>query len=274
MYSEKPRFGPERYPAGSTIIRQGALPEKFYIITSGHVEVEHEGPEGVHIIDRLGPGDYFGEIGLIKNKRRNATVRAKDEVMVMSMDQQTFANWVNTSGLVQDELTELVDIREKRIERWGGSDDEELDTNMRQPSPNIDRDTAVSPHQPQPSKQGPLYFPASQIIVHQGAPANRFYVIIEGAVEVVQQDEEGQETVIHHLSDGQYFGEIGLLEGRQRTATIRASTDVKVLPFTRDQFRAWLAKSPNSKDEIEQTAHRRLTRDTEPLQSAASSEEE
>ncbi|MCB8943939.1 MAG: cyclic nucleotide-binding domain-containing protein [Ardenticatenaceae bacterium] len=268
MYTEKPRFGPEQYATGATIIRQGDLPEKFYIITNGYVDVEHRGAEGVHVIDRLGPGDFFGEIGLMKNKRRNATVRARTDVAVMAMDQQTFARWLNTSGLVQEELAELMDIREKRVEKWGGSDDAPVaEAAVSQPQTNVSGTTAVPQSKSRPSNQGPLQFNAGDILVRQGAPANRFYIIMEGEVEVVQKDEQGIETIISHLNDGQYFGEIGLLEeGSIRTATVRAITHVKVLPFTRDQFRSWLAKSPDSKTEIEKTAYKRLSRDTGPLQ--------
>ena len=267
MRTDKPRFGPEQYSAGSVIIRQGDLPEKFYIITIGNADVEHDGPEGINIIDHLGPGDFFGEIGLLKKRRRTATVRARNDMTVMAMDQQTFANWLNTSGLVQEEIKELMDIREQRVEEWGGSDNERLATEMLHPSStqNVE-DTAVSPASVHPTGQGPLQFTAGEVIVHQGDPANRFYIIIEGEVEVVQQNDKGQETAIGRLNDGQYFGEIGLLEGRARTATIRAVTNVKVLPFTREQFRSWLAKSPDSKDEIEEVAHTRLARDTGSLQ--------
>jgi CRP-like cAMP-binding protein len=267
MLIEKPRFGPEQYPASSVIIRQGDLPEKFYIIFSGYADVEHLGPEGLNIIDHLGPGDFFGEIGLLKHKRRNATIRAKSDVKVMSMDQQTFANWLNTSGLVQEEIEELVDVREKRVERWGGGDTERLAAEiLPRPLAVSSEETAVIPNTPSRKTQGPLQFNAGDVIVHQGAPANRFYVIIEGEVEVVQRDDDGKETAIGRLNDGQYFGEIGLLEGSKRTATICAVTDVKVIPFTREQFRTWLAKSPDSKDEIEEMAHTRLLRDTGSLQ--------
>ena len=266
MQTSKPRFGPEQYPAGSVIIHQGDLPEKFYIISIGYADVEHEGPEGKHIIDRLKPGDFFGEIGLLKQRRRSATVRAKSDMIVMAMDHQTFANWLNTSGLVQEEIEELMDIRQKRVAQWGGSDDDRLTTEMfHQPSAKSREERAVSSNTPYATGQGPLQFTADDVIVRQGTPADRFYIIIEGEVEVVQQDDRGKETVIGRLNDGQYFGEIGLLEGSERTATIRAITDVKLFPFTREQFRSWLAKSPDSKDEIEETAHSRLLRDTGPL---------
>jgi CRP-like cAMP-binding protein len=177
MYTEKPRFGPEKYSAGTAIISQGDLPEKFYIITSGYVDVEHRGAEGVHVIDRLGPGDYFGEIGLLRNKRRNATVRARGDVTVMTMSQQTFASWLNTSGSVQEELAELMNIREKRVEQWGGSDDEQLEANMFQSQPVEDvTNTAVSPGQAPITRQGSLQFSAGETIVHQDARANRFYI--------------------------------------------------------------------------------------------------
>jgi hypothetical protein len=46
MYEQKPKFGPVAYKAGEVIIRQGDIPDKFYIITSGQVEVLRRDDEG------------------------------------------------------------------------------------------------------------------------------------------------------------------------------------------------------------------------------------
>jgi CRP-like cAMP-binding protein len=266
MSIPKPKFGPERYAAGTVIVRQGDIPDKFYIIASGYVNVEHTSSQGKAIIDYLGPGDFFGEVGLVKKRRRNATVRAETDVEVMAMDQQTFADWFQSSLMVREEINELIDVRVQRVERHGGDSegDGRLESNVfRALHEEIEEETADPPSTPASLPEtGPLHFDPGNIIVQQGRTANRFYIIIEGEVEIVRRDETGEEAVIGNLADGDYFGEIGLLEGQERTATVRALSHVKALPFTRDQFQTWLQKSPDSEDAIKKTAHARLTRDT------------
>ena len=95
MLENKPKFGPEHFAAGADIIRQGDVPDKFYIVTRGQVEVVLQPPDGLDaVIDHLGPGDFFGEVGLLHQSRRMATVRAETAVDVMAMDYQTFRDWI------------------------------------------------------------------------------------------------------------------------------------------------------------------------------------
>jgi CRP-like cAMP-binding protein len=58
--------------AGSYVVQQGELSYKFYVILEGTAAVEREGE---HLAD-LGPGDFFGEMGIVGHSRRNADVVA------------------------------------------------------------------------------------------------------------------------------------------------------------------------------------------------------
>jgi len=64
---------------------------------------------------------------------------------------------------------------------------------------------------------------AGQVIIRQGEPADRFYVIAEGSVEVTQHMVAGgSERVLRRMVREEVFGEIGLLSGGRRTATVTA----------------------------------------------------
>jgi CRP-like cAMP-binding protein/MFS family permease len=72
--------------------------------------------------------------------------------------------------------------------------------------------------------------PAATAIVTEGEPADALYVLAEGEVEVTSRGEAGEgERRIRLMSAPSYFGEIGVLEGIPRTATVTATTDVRVL---------------------------------------------
>ncbi|MFN8636777.1 MAG: FAD-dependent oxidoreductase [Chloroflexota bacterium] len=79
------------------------------------------------------------------------------------------------------------------------------------------------------------HFEAGEAIVSQGELADAFYVIVKGKVEVVRE-ENGQETVLAQMSDGESFGELGLLQHRRRTATVRCVEPVDVLVLGRSDF--------------------------------------
>ncbi|MAT98492.1 MAG: hypothetical protein CL608_15210 [Anaerolineaceae bacterium] len=246
MFEKKPKFGPEQFPAGADIIQQGDVPDKFYIITRGKVAIVLQPPDGLdEVIDYLGPGDFFGEVGLLNQSRRMATVRAETAVGVMAMDTQTFRTWIEGSPLVAQEIEALAARRTR-------------DTGPLEPAPPLD--VSKLPEnlvETETAVESTEQYDAGDHIIRQGEQPERFYVIVEGFVKVTHIDAGGKEHVVDYLTAGDYFGEIGLLEGGERIATVTALTHVKVVSFDRNTFRRWMQQSPSSQDDIAQTAARR-----------------
>ena len=71
-------FTSEQHPVGTALIVEGGDPTKFYVLLDGHVTVHREGS---HLAD-LGPGDCFGEMGVVAKEARNATVIATTPITV------------------------------------------------------------------------------------------------------------------------------------------------------------------------------------------------
>lgn len=77
---------PERAPSGSTIITEGAMGDRYYVIASGRVEVL----VGGHPVRQLSNGEGFGEIALLRAVPRTATVRAIDDVELFHLSRSVF----------------------------------------------------------------------------------------------------------------------------------------------------------------------------------------
>lgn len=253
MFKNKPKFGPEHYPAGTIIFEQGDEPDNFYIITRGVVEVLHQPPDALdELIDVLGPGDYFGEVGLVRRSRRMATVRAKTDVDVMSMDYATFGNWIDSSPVVAAEIDSVIEDRLLVAFEWPEPLPEDEEPGMLQYL-----EKPEGPEEESLPEETTELFQKGEVILRQGAAPDKFYIIIDGFVTVSHTLSDGREQTIAHLTSGDYFGEIGLLDGTPRIATVTALTKVKLLAFDRDTFKSWMNKSPGSKDDIQKEAHRR-----------------
>lgn len=68
----------KEHPRGTVLTEEGDMPTMFHVLLDGHVTVHRE---GTHLAD-LGPGDYFGEVGVLSLEARNASVIATTPVRV------------------------------------------------------------------------------------------------------------------------------------------------------------------------------------------------
>lgn len=80
-----------RFPAGEIIFRQGDPGDFVYTIISGDVEVVRNEPDGESVLARLAPGQYFGEMALLSDAPRTASVRAVTDVEVVTLSRADFS---------------------------------------------------------------------------------------------------------------------------------------------------------------------------------------
>ena len=105
---------PVTYAAGSVIVREGDEADRFYIVTNGEVDVLLAHPSGQEIrVNRLGRGEYFGEIALLRGGRRTATVRAAphSDVELMALDRADFERLVAESEAAKREFGRVMSAR-------------------------------------------------------------------------------------------------------------------------------------------------------------------
>ena len=102
-------------------------------------------------------------------------------------------------------------------------------------------------------------YPFGRVIVEEGAPTDAMFVIVSGRARVLKQGERGVEIPLNMLTAGDSFGEIELLDGTPRPATVRASSEVLALRLDRSVFQALLDVNPDIRTYLElQVKHRRL----------------
>jgi MFS family permease len=80
------RLVPLRVDAGTVVVREGDVGDRFYIVTEGELEVTQDGVK----IAELEPGGYFGEIALLRDTNRTATVTARSDAVLYALDREEF----------------------------------------------------------------------------------------------------------------------------------------------------------------------------------------
>lgn len=109
LVSTTSRLEIRRFAAGRTIIREGSPADTFYIIARGEVEVVREAPGGREVpLATLGPGQFFGEVGLLVDTPRTASVRAKSWVELLAVERQAFRILVSRSEATAHQLDRVV----------------------------------------------------------------------------------------------------------------------------------------------------------------------
>ncbi|KAL1962494.1 hypothetical protein VTN77DRAFT_9615 [Rasamsonia byssochlamydoides] len=205
------------------VITQGDAGDYFYIVEDGHFDVYinpsgsvQSGPDGLgNHVGTIGPGGSFGELALMYNAPRAATVVSADPKSTLwALDRVTFRRILMDSAFQRRRMYEAF-LEEvpllsslKPYERSKIAD--ALDT---------------------------IKYPAGSTIIEEGGPGDSFYLLESGEAEAFKR---GCERPVKSYSRGDYFGELALLDDKPRAASVVAKTDVKVARLGRDGFKRLL----------------------------------
>jgi CRP-like cAMP-binding protein len=108
-------------------------------------------------------------------------------------------------------------------------------------------------------KLEPITFNPGEIIVMQNTAPDKFYIIKAGEVHVYLRQSDGSEVLVDTLRAGQFFGEMALLRGGVRTATVRADRQVgvEVVALGQDDFNSLISESAATRSEVDRVAQER-----------------
>ena len=103
--------------------------------------------------------------------------------------------------------------------------------------------------------------PSKTVVIHAGDLPDILYFIVDGSVEVMIEDEDGNEMVLAYLNKGEFFGEMGLFyEKPTRSAWVRTRTECEIAEMTYPRFRQIASESPGLVFELATQLASRLNR--------------
>jgi CRP-like cAMP-binding protein len=104
------RMEREEFPSGAIILRQGEAGDRFYTIARGRVQAEIA-EDGQSMTRDLGPGDFFGEIALLQDVPRTATVKVAEPVTMWTMSREDFQELRKRAAEFDESLWETATAR-------------------------------------------------------------------------------------------------------------------------------------------------------------------
>ncbi|MEP6809227.1 MAG: peptidase domain-containing ABC transporter [Chthoniobacterales bacterium] len=210
----RPLLQEEHYEFGDVIVRQGDEAEAFYILISGRaraLKIQSNGDEVA--LGALRPGDSFGEASLAEGGKRNATVRGSTAVDLLRLDRQDFLDLLEK----EPELQRHVEImgRHRAIQGFLY----EFSNFGRLPTAAL-RDII--------EKLAPVNFAKGDLIIREGEEAGPMYILEKGRARAFA-GLNGKERNLAFYRDGDFFGELSILNGSRRAASVEAYSDCRAL---------------------------------------------
>jgi ABC-type lipoprotein export system ATPase subunit/CRP-like cAMP-binding protein len=244
------------FPPAANIVAQGQVGDNFYVLLRGEVEVFIERTEGKQVlVNRLHAGQYFGEAALLKQGLQTATFRAaaSTEAVVAEVDAAGFNDLLGKAPVLQKEFWQVLDRRmiQRQILALAKAD---LATIK-----DLTRGLPIRTYKP------------GEDIFRQGALGDTFFVILEGAADVICTRPDDTEIVLSHLESGKYFGELALLGNRRRDATARAvgQTPTQVVELDRSMLEQILKGSDLFEIDMYKLMEERLANQGQPAKERA-----
>lgn len=192
-----------KFSEGSTIIKQGDEGHELYVLEQGECECYKLFP-GDEVEKKLRdyvPGEAFGELALLYNAPRAATIKASEDSVLFALDRQTFNNIVKD---VSRKNRETYEEFLKSVDLLSSMDYYER----------VQLSDAV--HK--------VRFNKGDYIIKEGDPGDAFYFVTEGTA-VAQKEIEGEIKNVMDYKSGDYFGERALLTNEPRAASIVCTSD-------------------------------------------------
>lgn len=219
--------------AGEVIFEKDDYSNSFYSIFSGEVQIEISADLSVSAFT----GQFFGELSLLSGRRRSATVRAGNECVVIETPRRTMNKLLSSVASAKRVLDETFILRTIQS-RFA-------------PSASIEDLLPIAQH-------AEIHeFRPGEALFLEGDEADSLHLVRSGSVAVLKTH-NGEEVPLAYVAAGQHVGEMGLLGGHTRTATIRAAVRAQTVSVDADSFKQLLSLSPTLEQSLTAEMSERL----------------
>jgi CRP-like cAMP-binding protein/Fe-S-cluster-containing hydrogenase component 2/thioredoxin reductase len=223
---------------GEIVFRRNDYTNSFFMITSGEVLVELAAPGREAQWLALGPGQFFGEMGLISGRRRANTVVAGSHCVLLEAPRRAMLKLIASVESIRRQVDDVFLERAVR-------------TYLAPMLPDAELQELIAAGVQARSYGG------GEVLFRENDAPDGLYLIRRGSV-TISRSIAGREVVLSYLAAGNYVGEMALISQSPRTATVRATTATEAIVLDAATFRRVLARNPRWSEEMQQHYLERL----------------
>ena len=223
-------------PGGELVFEEGTPGDALFVIDAGEVEVLSGGPGSRRVAARLGHDDFFGEMALLTGKPRSTAARAVSHTNLWVLYRSDFDDLVSRHPSISLALSKVLSRRLADMDRRF------TESHLR----GLKLLSGLSSSQLEDvgRRLRPARYRRGEVLIEEGAPGHEMYFIESGQVEVVRGYRPNA-LLLAELEAGDLVGEMALLTGNPRSATVTALTDVNVWVMSQADFEDLVSVYPN-----------------------------
>jgi CRP-like cAMP-binding protein len=232
-----------RFAHDTLVIREGDPGQSFFFVAGGHVRVFTTGKSGAKSeLARLGEGAVFGELALVAQQPRSASVTVEGEADLLEFETHSLRSIAHEPHPVAEVLDRFT--RDRLLKNL------------------IARSPLFRPFSQQQRLDLVRRFTGHEVspgtdVIRQGDSGRGLFIVLSGEMEVLKGEEPFFDTVAA-LKSGDLFGEIALIRGVPATATVRATRQSTVLFLAREYFERLIDAVPEIRSFFEDLTEGRL----------------
>ena len=208
---------------GDVLVREGDEANEVFYLRSGQLRAVSSAASGDLVVNTIEPGGLLGEIAVVTGRRRTATLKASAPCEVCKIDRATFERWLAATPDAAEEVTRSA--RERLNESQVAVMIEKL---VGASSAAVVRDVLDALTW--------QYMEAGRVLFREGDASDAVYFVVSGRLEAITSLGVGSERVLNEMGNGDIVGELGLLDGAPRAATVRAVRDATLARCSAESF--------------------------------------
>lgn len=222
-------------PEGAVLIDPQATDDCLYVVVSGRLKVSILLRGIEQVLAECGPREIVGETAFLTGHRRSATVSAVEASRVLRLSKASYAEVERTYPGAAARMTRVLARRLRRSQLGIALHRSRLFGALDGPAlHDVESDLEL------------VTLRGGEVLFQQGDPGDALYLVINGRLRVAVRQHTGDDRVLAELGRGETVGEMAILGGDQRSATVSAVRDTNLARLSRENFNSLSAKYPQA----------------------------